>query len=238
MLTTYDLRRPRSTVPCTWRKLLLSNHTERNWNRRLRHTVLEEYRADLLIAYWLQALYHHDRETEAHTRRVTMLTTQIACLMGFSGYELIHIRRGAQLHDIGKLYVPGSILRKPAILTGVERQLIQRHPLYASVMITPIKALRPALAIPLHHHERWNGSGYPHGLRETQIPIAARIFAVIDVWDALCSDRPYHHSQAPAAAIEYIVQHAGSEFDPEVVHIFSQMISLQMHTHYHRKETT
>lgn len=172
------------------------------------------------IEGWSRALDLRDRETEGHTLRVTDLTLKMAEAMGFSPEERVHIRRGALLHDMGKLGVPDRILLKPDSLTDDEWEIMRMHPLYTYQMLAPIEYLRPALEIPLSHHERWDGSGYPRGLKGQEIPLVARIFAVIDVWDALTSDRPYRPAWSEQAALEYLKKNAGSLFDPQVVEIF------------------
>jgi PAS domain S-box-containing protein len=172
------------------------------------------------IEGWSRALDLRDRETEGHTLRVTDLTIKMAGAMGFSEEERMHIRRGALLHDMGKLGVPDRILLKPDSLNDEEWEIMRMHPLYTYQMLAPIEYLRPALDIPFSHHERWDGSGYPRGLKGEEIPLVARIFAVIDVWDALTSDRPYRPAWNQKATLEYLKKNAGILFDPEVVKIF------------------
>ncbi len=156
------------------------------------------------IEGWSRALDLRDRETEGHTLRVTALTLKLAEAMGFSDEERVHIRRGALLHDMGKLAVPDRILLKPDRLTDDEWEVMRLHPLYAYDMLAPIEYLRPALDIPYAHHERWDGSGYPRGLKGEEISLVARIFAVVDVWDALTSNRPYRPAWNQQATLEYI----------------------------------
>lgn len=175
------------------------------------------------IEGWSRALDLRDRETEGHTLRVTDLTLKMAEAMGFSEEERVHIRRGALLHDMGKLGVPDRILLKPDSLTDDEWEVMRMHPLYTYQMLSPIEYLRPALDIPFSHHERWDGSGYPRGLKGEEIPLVARIFAVIDVWDALTSDRPYRPAWSQQATLEYLKKNAGIQFDPEVVKIFLKL---------------
>jgi PAS domain S-box-containing protein/putative nucleotidyltransferase with HDIG domain len=180
---------------------------------------------DATIEGWSRALDLRDRETEGHTQRVTSLTVQLARQMGVPDAEIIHLRRGALLHDIGKMGIPDSILNKPAPLTDEEREVMHRHTVYANEMLASIPYLRPALDIPRHHHEKWDGSGYPHGLRGDEIPLAARIFAVVDVWDALTSNRPYRPAWTKEKAFEYIRTEAGRHFDPKVAETFLMLIS-------------
>jgi len=190
---------------------------------------LKSSNEELQIAYqatlkgWVRALDLRDKETEGHTQRVTSLTLKLATAMGIDGDDLIHIERGALLHDIGKMAIPDGILLKPASLTPEERALIQKHPVYAFEMLSPIKFLQPALDIPYCHHEKWDGTGYPRGLKAEQIPLAARIFAVVDVWDALVSDRPYRKGLDPKEVKEKIKADAGSHFDPRVVDVFLKL---------------
>jgi HD-GYP domain-containing protein (c-di-GMP phosphodiesterase class II) len=138
--------------------------------------------------------------------------------------ELEHVYRGALLHDIGKMGIPDRILRKPGPLTGEEWEIMHRHPVYAYQWLSPIRYLRLALDIPYCHHEKWDGTGYPRGLKGEEIPLAARIFAVVDVWDALCSDRPYRKAWPEKKALEHIREQSGTHFDPQVVELFLQEV--------------
>jgi len=180
---------------------------------------------DATIAGWSRAMDLRDEETEGHTQRVTELTLKLAEKFAISRQEQVQIRRGALLHDIGKLGVPDSILLKPGKLTEDEWEIMRRHPIFAYEMLMPVAYLRPALDIPYCHHEKWDGSGYPRGLEGEQIPLAARIFAVIDVWDALTSDRPYRSAWSHEKALEYIKEQSGIYFDPDVVEVFLDTIS-------------
>jgi PAS domain S-box-containing protein len=179
---------------------------------------------DSTIEGWSRAMDLRDKDTEGHTLRVTELTLQLAAAMGIGQAELLHIRRGALLHDIGKIGVPDPILLKPDGLTVEEWTIMRRHPQYAYDMIAPINYLVPALDIPYCHHERWDGNGYPRGLRGAEIPLAARIFAVVDVWDALTSDRPYRAAWSFEATLTYIRGLAGTQFDPQVVQEFMKLM--------------
>jgi HD-GYP domain-containing protein (c-di-GMP phosphodiesterase class II) len=161
-----------------------------------------------------------DKETEGHSQRVTETTLLLAQKMGLGEEELVQMRRGALLHDLGKLGVPDSILNKPGSLTDEERAIMNQHPALAYELLSPIEFLRPALDIPYCHHERWDGSGYPRGLQGEQIPLSARIFAVGDVYDALTSDRPYRKAWPRSKALDYIREKSGHEFDPQVVEAF------------------
>jgi putative nucleotidyltransferase with HDIG domain len=190
---------------------------------------LQRSNMDLALAYdatiegWSAALDLHDKETEGHSQRVTEKTMQLARSLGIGEAELVHVRRGALLHDIGKMGVPDNILLKPDKLTDEEWVLMRQHPQFAFDMLAPITYLKPALDVLYCHHEKWDGSGYPRGLKGEQIPLAARIFAVVDVYDALTSDRPYRKAWSKAKAMEYIREQSGQHFDPQVVEAFLQM---------------
>lgn len=182
---------------------------------------------DRTIEGWVHALDLRDRETEGHTKRVTKLIEKLARIMGFSDEEIIHIRRGALLHDMGKMGIPDEILQKPSPLTDDEWAIMRRHPEMAYQMLSPIKYLKEAIIIPYYHHERWDGSGYPHRLKGEDIPLQARMFAVVDVWDALSSDRPYRKKMPHREVVEYIKKEAGRLFDPQVVEKFLPLITDQ-----------
>jgi HD-GYP domain-containing protein (c-di-GMP phosphodiesterase class II) len=157
---------------------------------------------------------------------VTVLTEVLARKLGIDEDEMEHIKRGALLHDIGKMAIPDGILLKPGKLTLTERKFMELHPLFAKDMLDPIEFLRPAMDIPYCHHEKWDGSGYPRNLRGREIPFAARIFAVVDVWDALTSDRPYRAPMAPDEVRQIIREQSGKHFDPQVVDAFLAMKDL------------
>jgi len=178
---------------------------------------------DATIEGWSRAMDLRDHETEGHTRRVTEMTMKLAQAFGVSDQELLHIRRGALLHDIGKMGVPDHILLKPDKLVDVEWALMQKHPQLAYEMLQPIQYLRESLDIPYCHHEKWDGTGYPQGLKGERIPLAARLFAIVDVYDALTSDRPYRKAWPKAKAIKYIRGLSGLQFDPQVVDKFMEM---------------
>ncbi len=187
----------------------------------LHHSNIELTSAyDTTIEGWSRAMDLRDKETEGHTQRVAEMTLSIACELGVKDEELVHIRRGALLHDMGKMGIPDSILLKPGPLTEEEWKIMKKHPVYAHQMLYPIDYLRPALDIPYCHHEKWDGSGYPRGLVGKEIPLSARIFAVVDVWDALISDRPYRPAWPEEKVLEYIRSNVGIHFDPEVVKVF------------------
>jgi HD-GYP domain-containing protein (c-di-GMP phosphodiesterase class II) len=180
---------------------------------------------DATIAGWSRAMDMRDRETEGHTQRVTDLTLKLGRAMNIRESELRHIRHGALLHDIGKMGIPDSILLKEDTLTDEEWERMSQHPGFAYEMLSSIRYLQPALDIPYCHHEKWDGTGYPRGLRGSEIPIAARIFAVADVWDAITSDRPYRKAWSKEEALEHIREQSGKYFDPQVVEEFFRLIS-------------
>jgi HD-GYP domain-containing protein (c-di-GMP phosphodiesterase class II) len=192
---------------------------------------LNKSRQDLIQAYdetisgWATMLDQRDQDTEGHTRRVTELTLEVGRRFGLSEEELVHMRRGALLHDIGKMSVPDQILKKTGKLTPEEWVIMRLHPKVAYDVLHPIEYLRPSLDIPYTHHERWDGSGYPRGLRGEQIPLSARIFSVVDVWDAMTSDRPYRKAMKPQSVIDHIFEQSGKMFDPRVVQIFWEVIT-------------
>jgi putative nucleotidyltransferase with HDIG domain len=179
---------------------------------------------DATIAGWSRAVDLRDEETHEHTQRVTDLTLRLARAMKVEESQLLHIRRGALLHDIGKIGVPDKILLKPDKLTDEEWRQMRKHPEFAYELLSSIRYLQPALDIPYCHHEKWDGTGYPRGLKGEQIPIAARIFAIVDVWDAVTSDRPYRKAWSTEEALGYIQEQAGKYFDPQVVDVFLKLI--------------
>jgi PAS domain S-box-containing protein len=191
---------------------------------------LERSNAELQLAYdktiagWAYALDLKDEETAGHSQRVTQMTVRLAQRVGVDQRDLVHIQRGALLHDIGKMGVPDSILLKRGALTPPERALIEQHTEYARDLLEPIDFLKPAIDIPYCHHERWDGTGYPRGLRGEEIPLAARIFAIVDVYDALTSERPYRHAWSREDTLEHIQKGAGKHFDPGLVEVFMTMI--------------
>lgn len=191
--------------------------------------LLEKSNYDLSLAYdstlegWSHALELRERETAGHSQRVVDLTLKLAARMGISDETLVHIRRGALLHDIGKMGIPDNILLKPGKLTDEEWQIMKQHPVYSYRLLSNIPYLREAIDIPYAHHERWDGSGYPNGLRGEDIPMAARIFAVVDVWDALRSDRPYRKAWDEQQILSYIHDLSGKQFDPHVIEHFMEL---------------
>jgi HD-GYP domain-containing protein (c-di-GMP phosphodiesterase class II) len=191
---------------------------------------LQRSNQELSLAYdttlegWSKALELRDKETQGHSRRVTDLTLELARQMSIPESQLTHIRRGVLLHDIGKMGVPDNILRKEGPLTDAEWIEMRKHPQYAFDLLNPIHYLRPALDVAYYHHEWWDGSGYPSGLKGNNIPLAARIFAVVDVWDALLSNRPYRKSWTKQKVTKYIRGLSGKQFDPDVVEVFLKIM--------------
>jgi HD-GYP domain-containing protein (c-di-GMP phosphodiesterase class II) len=187
----------------------------------LRRQMIELATAnDALIDSFVRAMDLREGETPGHGRRVANMTAQLARLILPAGTELIHMRHGALLHDIGKMGVPESILHKPGPLDEQEWAIMRRHPQYGFDLLSPVPFMRAALEIPLAHHERWDGIGYPNRLKGEQIPLSARIFAVVDVWDSLTSDRPYRPAWQESSALPYVASQAGTHFDPHIVDVF------------------
>jgi PAS domain S-box-containing protein len=184
--------------------------------------LVEAY--DATIAGWSHALELRDRETEGHSTRVVEMTLALARRLNVPEAELPHLRRGALLHDIGKLAIPDAILHKPAPLSEEEWEIMRLHPVYSGRVLQPIAFLGPALDIPRCHHEHWDGSGYPKGLRGEQIPLAARIFTVVDVYDALCFNRPYRLAWPKERILKYLASESGKLLDPRVVEAFLEMV--------------
>ena len=206
----------------------------------LQHSNEELFLAyDTTLAGWAKALELRDKETHGHTNRVTNLTMELARFIGISKADLVHLRRGVLLHDIGKMGVPDEILHKEGPLTDKEWIEMRKHPQYAFDLLYPISFLRPSLDVPYSHHEWWDGSGYPQKLKGEEIPLAARIFAVVDVWDALLSDRPYRKAWKKAKAVKYLREQAGTHFDPNIVETFLKMMDAQVEkrTNKEKKKT-
>ncbi len=217
----------RAILDCESGTLLEIQATSRDiTERRNAEKALQDAHKNLQEAYdrtiegWVRALDLRDKETEGHTQRVSELTIKVARKVGFTEENIIHIRRGALLHDIGKMAISDEILQKPGPLSEAEWDIMHRHPIIAYEMLSPISYLQPALDIPYSHHERWDGSGYPRGLKKDEIPLTARLFAVVDVWDALCSDRPYRKKLPPRDVLKYIIEKSGVLFDPSLVEVF------------------
>ncbi len=179
---------------------------------------------DATIEGWARALDLRDHETEGHFRRVTEMTVRLAQTLGIGDSEIVHIRRGALLHDIGKVAVPDVVLLKPGPLNDEEWAVMRQHPVWAYEMLAPIEFLHPALDIPFCHHEKWDGSGYPRGLSGENIPLAARLFALVDVWDALSSDRPYRRAWPEGRVLDHLSSLSGTHFEPRLVEAFLRLL--------------
>ena len=189
---------------------------------------------ELKLAYettlegWARALELKDRETEGHSRRVTDLTVEVAKKFDFDDNAIRYVYYGALLHDIGKMGIPDEILNKPGKLTSEERAIINQHPVFAFNMLKDIEYLQPAISIPYSHHENWDGTGYPQGLQGEEIPLPARIFSVVDNWDALTSNRPYRNAWSKERTFNYIKEQSGKKFDPQVVELFlNQVVNIE-----------
>jgi HD-GYP domain-containing protein (c-di-GMP phosphodiesterase class II) len=191
--------------------------------------ALTQSNTELRLAYettlegWSRALDLRDNDTQGHTARVASLTVLLGHALGMDAEAMLHLRRGALLHDIGKMGIPDAILLKPGPLSDEEWEVMRRHPVYAFELLSPISYLRPALDIPHLHHERWDGSGYPLGLKGEEIPLPARVFAVVDAWDALTSSRPYRAKVSEERARQIIQDGAGRDFDPRIVDVFLEL---------------
>lgn len=193
--------------------------------KKAQQSIVDLCRAyDATLEGWSRVLDMRDHITEEHTHRVVELTVALASRMGIPASDLGHIRRGALMHDIGKMGIPDAILQKPGALSDTEQKIMQTHPEKARDLLSRIDYLTPAVDIPYCHHEKWDGSGYPRGLRGEAIPLPARIFAVIDVFDALTSDRPYRKAWKKEEALAYIKNQSGKHFYPQAVRAFIEMI--------------
>jgi PAS domain S-box-containing protein/putative nucleotidyltransferase with HDIG domain len=210
--------------------IALAETTSNSIHRAILFERTQEHAEELALAYdktlegWARALELRDEITEGHTRRVTELTLKLVHALNIPENEIVHIRRGALLHDIGKMGIPDSILHKPGPFTAQERTIMQQHTQYARDMLASISFLQPAIDIPYCHHEHWDGAGYPRGLKGEDIPLAARAFSVIDVWDALTSDRPYRPAWTKEKTRDYILERSGKQFDPQVVEVFFSLV--------------
>jgi HD-GYP domain-containing protein (c-di-GMP phosphodiesterase class II) len=183
----------------------------------------------LEIEGWSETLCLRNKETEEHTLRVAEMTVMLAYLAVIPESEITYVRFGALLHDLGKMGIPDSILLKPGRLSKGEWDVMRKHPDYSYDLIYPVEYFRPCLSIPYSHHERWDGTGYPQGLKGTEIPLSARLFAIVDVWETLSSDRVYRTAWPQDRVMEYIRQQSGTHFDPGVVELFLYTISKKMY---------
>ena len=188
---------------------------------------------DLTLEAWASVMEHRDLETEGHSRRLVVLGTRLARALAMRESEIVQLKRGALLHDIGKLSIPDGILRKAGPLDGAEWKIMQKHPVYAREMLAGIPFLQYAMTIAYSHHERWDGLGYPEGLKGEEIPLAARLFAVVDVWDALTSERVYRAAWPREQAVSYLKANAGTQFDPRIVEAFLRLIGEEQHAQTH-----
>ncbi|HSM25148.1 MAG TPA: HD domain-containing phosphohydrolase [Anaerolineaceae bacterium] len=191
--------------------------------RTSKKKIIESY--DSTLEGWSKALEYRNEETKGHTDRVMKLMMKSAKGLGIEDSQMEHVRRGALLHDIGKMAIPDMILNKPHSLTHQEQEIMQMHPVYASEMLKEIEFLRPAITIPYCHHEHWDGSGYPRGLKGEQIPLEARIFALVDAWDAITTDRPYRKAMAMEEAVQTIRNEIGTHFDPGIAEKFLEVVT-------------
>jgi putative nucleotidyltransferase with HDIG domain len=190
--------------------------------RRSEQELRQAY--DMTLEGWARVVEYRDESTEGHSRRVAEMSEKLARAIGLDEEEVLQIRRGALLHDIGKLAVPDAILLKAGPLEREERALMQTHPVIALELLRGIPFLQPSLSIPYSHHERWDGTGYPEGLSGEAIPLPARIFAVVDHWEALTSDRPYRPGIPQDDVVDYLRRGAGTIFDPRVVRVFLTLL--------------
>jgi HD-GYP domain-containing protein (c-di-GMP phosphodiesterase class II) len=197
---------------------------EKNLERVKESEVELRTNYDLTLEAWAKVLEYRDRETEGHSRRLVELSTQLATALGLGTDEIDHLRRGAMLHDIGKLAIPDEILLKPGALNDAERRLMQQHPVFAKQMLSRVSFLQPSIDVAYCHHERWDGLGYPQGLKGEAIPLTARLFAVVDQWDALASDRPYRKAWTKEEMVVYFRENAGKIYDPQIVKVFLSII--------------
>ncbi len=200
----------------------------RNLERHMQRAISSEAELrnnyDLTLEAWAKVMEYRDRETEGHSRRLVDLGTRLARALGISEEDVSQLQRGALLHDIGKLAIPDEILLKPSALNEQELKAMQKHPEYAKQMLAGIPFLEPAVAVAYSHHERWDGQGYPQGLSAEQIPFLARLFAVVDAWDALSSERVYRAAWPEEQIKAHLRENAGTKFDPHIVEVFLQLV--------------
>ncbi len=188
------------------------------------HEVLRAYNAT--VDGWVRLLALKDKDASGHARRVADLTVKLARQQDYTGLSMRQVYWGALLHDIGKLAVPDEIINKPGKLSEEEWQVVRQHPKLGGDLVAGVDFLAPVADIPYHHHERWDGSGYPNGLLTKQIPLIAQIFSIVDVWDSLLSRRPYRLAWSRVEARDYISSQAGGAFDSRLVARFFQVIKV------------
>ena len=224
--TTYEILIPIGILFLVWATIIWVIVGNIDKNLDLANKSMAELRNnyDLTLAAWAQVLEYRDRETVGHSRRLVDLSTRLGRALGLSEEQIVDLQRGAIIHDIGKLAIPDDILLKNNVLTEDERRLIRRHPQYASQMLAGIPFLKPALEVAHSHHERWDGSGYPEALKQEQIPLLARVFAVVDTWDALNSERVYRPRWSEDESRKYIKENAGILYDPHIVEVFLSIV--------------
>lgn len=210
---------------------------EHNLKRAARSEAQLRESYELTLEGWVKALEYRDRETEGHCRRVTSLSIQLADRVGLRDDEITQIHHGALLHDIGKMAIPDSILFKPGPLDDTEWEQMRKHPIYAKEMLESIPFLQGAISIPYCHHERWDGQGYPRGLKGEEIPLPSRIFTIVDHWEALSSDRPYRKALPKEQVFVYIKENEGRVFDPRLAEIFLKMVVDSNMVQLHRTAT-
>lgn len=191
------------------------------------HLVELQKSYDLTLLGWARALEYRDGETAGHSRRVTELSLAVGKALGLGAVEIGNLRQGSYLHDIGKMAIPDQILLKPGALTDEEWTIMKQHPVRSREFLAEIPFLQGAIPIAYSHHERWDGTGYPEGLKGEEIPLLARIFTVVDNWDALTSDRPYRKAWSEDHVIVYLTENAGKMFDPHIVEVFLSTMSKQ-----------
>lgn len=179
---------------------------------------------DLTLRGWARALEYRDGETAGHSQRVTKLSVAVGQTLRLEAEDLVNIRRGSYLHDIGKMAIPDHILLKPGPLVDEEWEVMKQHPVRSREFLSEIPFLQGAIPIAYSHHERWDGTGYPDRLKGEEIPLLARIFAVVDNWDALTSDRPYRKAWSDEKVIAYLKENAGKMFDPQIVEVFLSVV--------------
>lgn len=203
---------------------VIMNNYENNLDR-VKKSRAELYKNNILmLESWAKVLEYRDIETAGHSSRIVELSSRLAHALGCSKEEIEHLRHGSLLHDIGKLAIPDSILLKPAQLDKKEEKIMQRHPLLGKQMLSGMSFLEPSLPVVHSHHEHWDGNGYPQGLKEEDIPHLARIFSIVDCWDALNSDRPYRKAWPKEKIVEYIRDNSGIIYDPHIVEVFLKII--------------
>jgi HD-GYP domain-containing protein (c-di-GMP phosphodiesterase class II) len=224
--TTFDILIPTITLLLSSAAIIwvIVDNTEKDLKRVRESEVELRTNYDLTLEAWAKVMEYRDRETEGHSRRLAVLCTRLARALKVSEEEIVQLQRGALLHDIGKLAIPDEILLKPSSLDEDEKRIIEKHPVFAKQMLSGIPFLEPSICVAYSHHEYWNGQGYPDGLKGEEIPLLARIFAVVDAWDALRSERVYRPSWSVEDAVAYLKKNAGIIYDPHIIDAFLSLI--------------